>query len=218
MKQKNNTLSHFKPSIFLIFFWTCILLGCSACAPIVEPSLIKEGNAIKVPELIGTWKSVSQDKRNPQEMFWVFTNSDEGHTIVNAVYNDPKSEARSHISATASFTKLKDGKLYAEYEGKLVETNDKGVIESTIPLRSIAQIKIIKGWVKITPLNLAPNLLKGLLTQEKVSFEEKKERIHINCSSDVLRDLVIKHSNLLFQNKKESQYRLRKLNTKLEVL
>lgn len=219
MKQKNTKENayHFKPQFILpVFLGTCILLGCSACAPIVEPSLVKEGDAIEVPNLIGTWKSVRQDKRNPQEIFWTFTKSDEGHTFVNAICADPNSSARSHISATASFTKLKDGKLYAEYDGRLVETNDKGDIESTTPLRSIARIRIVKGWVEITPLNLALNLLKVLLIQENVSFEENKGRIHINCSSDVLRKFVIKHSHLLFQNKEEFRYRLRKIETKPE--
>jgi len=159
---------------------------------------------------------VRQFSGTSHETYWTFTNSDKRQTLVNAVYNDPSSGAKSNLSATASFIKLEDNNLYAEYEGKLVERNDKGDRESTIPLRSIAQIRIINGEIVITPLNLAPNLLKARLLYEKLSFKEINGRIHITCSDDVLRKFVLKYSHQLFQNNEELQYKLRKADTKIE--
>jgi len=213
---KANKLRHCKLSLVQALLGMCILLGCSACAPIIEPTLIKEGDAIELPSLIGTWKSVRHFHGKPHETYWTFTNSDKRQTLVNAVYNDPSSDAKDYLSVTASFTKLEDNKLYAEYEGKWGEINNKGDRETTIPLRSIAQIRIINGEVVITPLNLAPNLLKARLLYEKVSFKEINGRIHINCSDDVLIKFVLKYSHQLFQNNEEFQYRLRKIDTKTE--
>lgn len=222
MKHKNTndkSLRHFKPSVLQVFFGTCIMLGCSSCVPTIEHSLIEDGKTVEVPQLVGTWKSVRQDEvfdKKPEEIFWKFEITDEGHTLVNASYYNPNYEMRNHLTATVSITKLKDGKLYAEYEGFLRIMNTNGAMGSAIPLHSVALIKIIDDGIEITPLNLTNNILKELLIKEKVSFKDSKGGLHINCSGNDLRNFVTKYSSQLFHNK-ENLYKLRRIYTKPEI-
>ncbi|WP_278470844.1 hypothetical protein [Gimesia maris] len=209
-----------QPSLLALTLATVLVLSCSSCAPIIETSLIEEGEAIEVPSIYGTWKSTQQNELNHEiqhEIIWTFTKTTSGQTAVHAVCIPSDSSSKNILSVTAEFTRLKDGILYAEYDGNLVLMKEDGIVEGTIPVRSIARISVTKAGIEITPLTLAWNQMKTLLIQEKVSFSEKSGRIHINSSREVLREFVTKHSQLLFGNNESTHNRLRKLKTEAEA-
>ena len=76
-----------QPSLLALTLATVLVLSCSSCAPIIETSLIEEGEAIEVPSIYGTWKSTQQNELNHEiqhEIIWTFTKTTSGQYMLFA--------------------------------------------------------------------------------------------------------------------------------------